>query len=134
MRRCAIDVDGLPDTFPHALHCLLGDGLLASANDEEIHSRWNSMQQRVIRMRFVQDQKYLKLILEDNGQDVTDEKLSEIQDTLSRLVPINECSGLVNINQRIRLYYHTESGPSVSRSTLSGFCVTLMMTKGGGHV
>lgn len=36
MRRCPINIDSLFDTLSHAFHCLLCNGLFATANDENI--------------------------------------------------------------------------------------------------
>ncbi|MFE5321554.1 sensor histidine kinase [Paenibacillus sp. NPDC056579] len=67
----------------------------------------------------------LRIIVDDNGEYLTDEKLEYIRSKLESEVQTEEITGIVNIHRRIRLYFGQQSGIRVHRSELGGLRVTI---------
>lgn len=65
------------------------------------------------------------IIVEDNGEELSDEELSKMKNALTIEESRNEVTGIINIKQRIRLKYGTESGLIVERSELGGLKVII---------
>jgi len=89
------------------------------------HSHWEEGRQRLIRMRFIEQEDTLQIRVEDNGDGVLDETIATLQKKLQRVLPLAETSGLSNISQRLHLHYDAKGCLMVSRSELGGFCVTI---------
>jgi two-component system sensor histidine kinase YesM len=77
-------------------------------------------------MRFKQDDHALRIIVEDNGTDLSESKLSALQKLLYDTSNI-ETSGLINIHRRLRLIYGDEHGLILERSAMGGLKVTLQL-------
>lgn len=80
----------------------------------------------LITMRFQQDDHALRIIVEDNGTDLSESKLSALQKLLNDTSNI-ETSGLINIHRRLRLIYGDEHGLFLERSAMGGLKVTLQL-------
>ncbi|MCV4231187.1 histidine kinase [Virgibacillus sp. LDC1] len=80
----------------------------------------------LITMRFQQDDRALRIIVEDNGTDLSESKLSALQKLLFDTTNI-ETSGLINIHRRLRLIYGDEHGLILERSAMGGLKVTLQL-------
>ncbi len=70
------------------------------------------------------DGKHLTVSVEDNGKGLTDQDLAEAHARLESHQPMHEITGLLNIHRRLKAVFGPESGLSISRSGLGGFCVT----------
>jgi two-component system sensor histidine kinase YesM len=66
-----------------------------------------------------------QIIIEDNGDEITGEKIQELQVMLSNDSEAGEITAIQNIHHRIRLKFGPQSGVSVSRGGLGGLKVTL---------
>lgn len=80
----------------------------------------------LITMRFQQEDRALRIIVEDNGTDLSESKLSALQKLLNDTSNI-ETSGLINIHRRLRLIYGDEHGLFLERSAMGGLKVTLQL-------
>lgn len=80
----------------------------------------------LITMRFQQDDHALRIIVEDNGTDLSESKLSALQKLLNDTSNI-ETSGLINIHRRLRLIYGDGHGLFLERSAMGGLKVTLQL-------
>ena len=70
----------------------------------------------------------LSITIEDNGDELSDEKIDLLNQKLESAVDFSdsaEITGLVNIYKRIRSYYNNDSTLKVSRSELGGLQVTI---------
>jgi two-component system sensor histidine kinase YesM len=70
------------------------------------------------------------LEVEDDGIGFTEEKLAQIQTDLaddSADIRVESGFGIMNVNQRIRLYYGKQYGLSVRSKYNTGTCVTLVI-------
>ncbi|CAK4863929.1 unnamed protein product [Aphanomyces euteiches] len=73
---------------------------------------------------------YPVIIIEDNGDHMTDQQLKNLQASLvSFNTEIDESTGMYNIHKRIQLNFGSLSGIQLARSTLGGLKVTLLLTK-----
>lgn len=72
----------------------------------------------------------ISIMVEDNGQQVTDLKLRELELRLlaESANEAGETTALMNIHRRIKLMYGGASGIYVSRSALGGMCVEIRIT------
>ena len=61
----------------------------------------------------------------DNGQDLTDEQIAQIQAGLNETSEMIEITGMRNIHRRLMLVYGEESGLTIERSEMGGLMVTL---------
>ncbi|MBB3067799.1 two-component system sensor histidine kinase YesM [Paenibacillus baekrokdamisoli] len=76
----------------------------------------------------------LRIIVEDNGDTLTDEILNKLQYQLANTEQISEKTGLVNVSRRIRLKFGDANGIYVSRSALGGLKAEIIIhfTENGG--
>lgn len=73
----------------------------------------------------------LSIIVEDNGDEISDEKVLELQKMMkSTTADMNETTGLYNVHRRIYLRYGLNSGIIISRSSLGGLKVEIVLNYG----
>ncbi|MBB6730904.1 sensor histidine kinase [Cohnella zeiphila] len=77
----------------------------------------------VVRFEIANDE--LRIMVEDNGDDLTDEKLSEIAMALANRDEYAETTGMVNIHRRLTITFGERGGVAVARSKLGGLRATL---------
>jgi len=80
----------------------------------------------LIDISFAYENDKLFITVEDNGTQLTDEKLKDLQKHFCRDAT-NESSGLSNIHRRIQLIYGETYGIQVERSSLGGLKVILQI-------
>ncbi|WP_019909047.1 sensor histidine kinase [Paenibacillus sp. HW567] len=77
-----------------------------------------------LRMKFERTNDTLTILIEDNGDVLTEEGLSRLQQQLSRQeINRGETTGLLNVDQRLRIKFGSSYGLEVGRSALGGLCV-----------
>lgn len=86
----------------------------------------NSREKAIISISFRLDDRALRIIVEDNGMNLTAQKLEGMK-KLFYDETSSETSGLVNIHRRIRLIYGDDNGLQFERSSLGGLKVTLQL-------
>lgn len=86
----------------------------------------------IVSIQFEASNSVLNIIVEDNGNDLSDSSLSELQNILSVNGEGMETTGMFNIHRRIKLVFGEESGLQVSRSGLGGLKVLLKIVSPGG--
>ena len=73
----------------------------------------------------------LSIVIEDNGDELTDEKLSQLSDKLKMTAVFEdsaEITGLINIFRRIHSFYKNSSTLILSRSDIGGLKVTIFLS------
>ena len=82
-----------------------------------------------IRISFEEAESTVSVIIENNGNDLTDEALEHLSGALA--LPSTEASftGLVNTHHRLKYFYGEEAGVEVSRSALGGLLVRLRLAR-----
>ncbi|AEY65190.1 histidine kinase [Clostridium sp. BNL1100] len=76
-------------------------------------------------VNFEGNERELRIIVEDNGCDITDSELEKLQDLLENNEQEIETTGTLNIHRRIRLVFGEESGLIISRSVIGGLKAVL---------
>ncbi|WP_161807578.1 sensor histidine kinase [Bacillus sp. FJAT-28004] len=84
------------------------------------HAFENGMRRGNVRMETTFQDNHLSIVVEDDGNAITDESLFELRKKLNIASSIPEKTGLINVGRRIQLQFGERSGVFVSRSTLGG--------------
>ncbi len=87
----------------------------------------NSISDGLLVISFTVDENCMNIVIEDNGEDLSDEKLVALQDKLKRSSSQDkmEMSGILNINKRLLLYSNDKIKIVLERSELGGLKVIL---------
>lgn len=91
-----------------------------------------TMSHSIIYVDFKENASGLDIIVEDNGSNMSDKALEQLQQSLESNDTAMETTGLINIHRRLQLVFGPESGLQVSRSKLGGLKVILKTKNGGG--
>ena len=86
------------------------------------------MQDGLLRVSFVETDDEWQIRVEDNGENIPDEKLQEITDAITQGKK-GEVTALANIHRRLQIYYHGQSGVRVQRSPLGGLAALIWIGK-----
>lgn len=81
-----------------------------------------------IRLRYEEDEQSVSVIIENNGNDLTDEAIDRLRASLE--LPADETTsftGLINTHHRLKLFFGQPTGVEVTRSTLGGLMVRLRL-------
>jgi two-component system sensor histidine kinase YesM len=96
------------------------------------HSLEKKANDGLIVVRFEWDDEEVRVIVEDNGDRLSDEELARIIHSLKHDEDQSEITGMVNIHRRVRLTLG-DGGLKVSRSGLGGLMATLRLPREGGE-
>lgn len=89
--------------------------------------------QGLLQMSFSRSEDTLTIRIEDNGESLTEEKWHALQQLLSRQeVAKGETTGLLNVDQRLRIKFGAPFGLQLERSALGGLCVKINIPAKGG--
>ncbi len=84
-------------------------------------------------VQFEMGQDWLGIVVEDNGDELTDSALQSLEQSLHDDGNNTETTGLINIHRRLRLLYGEAGGLFVTRNEMGGLSVTIRIsTLGGG--
>lgn len=86
----------------------------------------------IIEVRFSPGEHELDIVIEDNGSDISEDRLGELQRSVEQLGEDMEITGIINIHRRIRLVFGERSGLLFSKSNLGGLCVRMKLDFAGG--
>lgn len=84
-------------------------------------------QHGLLAVKFNYDEKYIYIIVEDNGDDLTEETLERLRNLMNSDSDDIEVTGMLNIYRRIRLKFGLESGISYDRGEAGGLRVTIFI-------
>lgn len=76
----------------------------------------------LLKVRLRQEESVLCIFIEDNGEEMSEEKLRGFLESTD---PAVERSGLLNVHRRIRIKYGNDSGLYVSKGEHGGLCVEI---------
>ena len=93
------------------------------------HSLERMRKNGLIVIRFEENQDEIQIIIEDNGEELTDEALTKIQSSLIDYTIQQETTGIVNIHRRLLFTYGEGGGLQVMRSQLGGLKVIIRLMK-----
>ena len=83
----------------------------------------------MVRVSFIEEPEVLQIIVEDNGDELTDEAILNMQELLVK-EDNGEITGVVNIHKRLTCYFNGKGGLGISRSALGGLKITILIDKG----
>lgn len=84
----------------------------------------------LLRVSFQKKEDILEIHVEDNGDYFTDEKMQKLRQKLERK---DQITGLVNIHNRLLLYWGEKSGIVIERSVLGGAEIILKILLNGNR-
>jgi two-component system sensor histidine kinase YesM len=87
------------------------------------HGLENKKSNGLLRIRFEGNEEELKIIVEDNGEGITDAVMENLKQKLDYCGDELETTGIINIHRRIRLVFGNESGIQFLKSELGGLKV-----------
>ncbi|WP_052487313.1 sensor histidine kinase [Gordoniibacillus kamchatkensis] len=96
------------------------------------HALENSVAGGFIRVSVTYADGKLCISVEDSGESLTDEALSQLQEKLAASSAQQEKTGILNVCRRLRLNYGEESGVFVSRSRYGGLKADIVICHGRG--
>jgi two-component system sensor histidine kinase YesM len=92
-----------------------------------VHGLENKVRDGLLIISFNRTRTGFAISVEDNGDELTDAKLAELDNNLRGEGDGIENTGLINIHKRIRLMYGAKSGISLSRANIGGLKATIFI-------
>jgi two-component system sensor histidine kinase YesM len=129
--RIRIEFDELPENMGHIMvPRLILQPIIENAFE---HSLEKMPAKGLLRVYFNKDADKLQILIEDNGLELSNEKIESLNKTLSSPDETLETTGTLNIHQRIRLKFGSKSGLHMERSDHNGLKATITIySKDGG--
>ncbi|GFZ75676.1 histidine kinase [Paenibacillus marchantiophytorum] len=130
-RRIRVQFDALPREIEQvSVPRLIVQPIIENAFE---HSLEQMKRSGYIMIRFELEEAEIRIIVEDNGDSLTDETLERISDTLDNGDEHAETTGLVNIHRRVRMTFGEAYGLRISRSELGGLKGIISLPSKGGY-
>jgi two-component system sensor histidine kinase YesM len=85
----------------------------------------NKLSDGLIRITYAYDERFIKIIIEDNGDEADDSLIYQIRERLESNEEKEKGHALYNINRRLKLAYGKSSGLKIEKSILGGIKVIL---------
>jgi len=125
-RRLELIIEPVPEAYrSYIVPRLILQPLVENAVE---HGLAHTKEGGIARLSFACDEEYLRVIVEDNGREATDELISGLKARLAgRDAPDQETSALINIHRRLQLYYGAQYGVELSRSGLNGLRTEILL-------
>lgn len=89
------------------------------------HGLEKKQENGLLKLQFIVLAEKLYINIEDNGEEINDTDIAEINKQLNSIDGDLEITGIINIHRRIRLKFGAESGIVVSRGSIGGLKVAL---------
>jgi len=83
--------------------------------------------QGLLQVEFQQEREMLLIVIEDNGEVLSDERLAETAFNLKHVLLDTETTGMINVSRRLQLQLGEEAGLEVSRSEWGGMKVVMKL-------
>ncbi|MBW8351387.1 histidine kinase [Bacillus sp. IITD106] len=91
---------------------------------------FENMERGVLKVHVAYENKELTITVEDNGDQLTDEALADIQNRLANPEREKEKTGIFNVSSRLKIRYGMESGLFASRSMMGGMKMEIKIKEG----
>lgn len=98
------------------------------------HGLANKASDGIVRILFKRQDDNLDIVVEDNGEELTDLKLSELQESMAAIDDNVETTGILNVHKRIVLKLGEGNGLKIERSELGGMKVTIFIVIKGDNI
>lgn len=92
----------------------------------------NKVENGLLKVHFLHSKESLTIIVEDNGEELTDESLQSLEDKLNTAKDTSadcEMTGLLNIQRRLAIFSDYTYSLTISRSGMGGLCVSICLRK-----
>lgn len=101
-----------------------------------VHGLEKKIKDGLLLVQFLGQEGNISIIVEDNGSEISDEKLKELQNLLSGEDDSVEVTGMLNIHRRIQLKFGHQYGLDVMRGEMGGLKVVVRIKsmEGGRYV
>jgi len=83
--------------------------------------------QGLLQVEFRQERESLMIVIEDNGEALSDERLAEMAFSLRHVHLDTETTGMINVSRRLQLLLGEEAGLEVGRSEWGGMKVVIKL-------
>lgn len=90
----------------------------------------NKMENGLLKIHFLHSKESLTIIVEDNGEELTDELLQSLEEKLNTAKDTStdyEMTGLLNIQRRLAIFSDYTYSLNISRSDMGGLCVSICL-------
>lgn len=128
--RIRMELDDLPDEYASVpVPRLILQPILENCFQHGLHDK---IQDGLIRVTFHLKDGTLQIHIEDNGEALTEDRLSQLSGNLKSVQGSNytgETTGILNICRRLQLYYQQKDCVRVSRSMLGGLLVVITIRR-----
>ena len=126
--RIQIEFEDLPAGFQHLpVPKLILQPLLENAFN---YGLTNKMENGLLKVHFLHSEDSLTIIVEDNGEELTDELLQSLEEKLNAAKDTStdyEMTGLLNIQRRLAIFSDYTYSLNISRSDMGGLCVSICL-------
>jgi len=127
-RRIRVQFDELPQEMERIrVPRLIVQPIIENAYE---HSLERMSESGMLRITFEAADREAMIIVENNGGDVSDAEIEQLQRRITSAAESHEMTGMANIHRRIALTYGEGSGLSLSRSELGGLQVVIRIKHG----
>lgn len=134
-RRLELIIEPVPEMYKnYIVPRLILQPLVENAVE---HGLAHTQEGGIVQLSFDYSAQHLRIIVEDNGHEATDELIYGLKKRLSRKETANqEISALINIHRRLQLYYGEQYGIEISRSSLNGLRTEILLPgiERGDHI
>jgi two-component system sensor histidine kinase YesM len=121
--RIRVEFDDLPKEFSNLIvPRLILQPIIENAFE---HGLEKKTENGLLKISFLKVEDELHIVIEDNGEAMTSNYLEKLQSDLMENGNSKEVTGMININQRIRLRFGTERGITVTNGDMGGLKVTV---------
>ncbi len=126
--RLSLDFGAIPEKYLEAMVLrMILQPILENSFEHGIKS---AAKNNRVRVEFKDTGTGLVIIVEDTGESLQEEDIAALQSKLSNADNAVEITGILNVHRRMLLRYGPESGISVSRSTLGGLKIEMLIFPG----
>ncbi|MCQ6559424.1 sensor histidine kinase [Paenibacillus mendelii] len=126
--RIKTDTEPLPEEIGKLqVPKLLIQPLIENAYTHGVESK---LRDGYVRLSFTRTDQDLHIIIEDNGEGLSDGALGELRERLSLMNEdntVDETTGMLNVHKRLQLKYGSPYGLSAERSGLGGLKIVMMI-------
>lgn len=121
------------DPLPEELELMIVPRLIVQPIIENAfeHSVEKKARDGYIVIRFEVDPEEARIIVEDNGDKLSDESIAQMSAALDHISEDDEITGLVNIHRRIQITFMGQGKIQFSRSELGGLKATIRLPREG---
>lgn len=121
--RICVEFDEVPEEFSSLIvPRLILQPIIENAFE---HGLEKKASKGLLKVNFLRKDNDFCIAIEDNGEELTEEELKKLQNALAEDEYNNEVTGIININQRIRLKFGEQSGLTVMQGEMGGLKVII---------